>query len=57
VQLYTALIYAGPAVVSRIAAELDALLARDGFDRLAQAVGVDAATLADAHIDPDRGLT
>ena len=31
VQLYTALIYQGPGIVARIVAELDALLARDGF--------------------------
>jgi dihydroorotate dehydrogenase len=42
VQLYTALIYRGPAVVTRILAELDALLARDGHPRLDAAVGSDA---------------
>jgi len=42
VQLYTALIYQGPAVATRILAELDALLARDGHARLAAAVGSDA---------------
>ena len=42
VQLYTALIYQGPAVVPRILAELEALLARDGHARLAAAVGSDA---------------
>jgi dihydroorotate dehydrogenase len=41
-QLYTALIYQGPAVVPRILAELAALLARDGHARLAAAVGGDA---------------
>ncbi|MCA8934267.1 MAG: quinone-dependent dihydroorotate dehydrogenase [Rhodospirillaceae bacterium] len=40
VQLYTALIYAGPGLVGRIAAELAGLLARDGLT-LAQAVGAD----------------
>jgi dihydroorotate dehydrogenase len=39
VQLYTALIYQGPAVVPRILAELEALLARDGHAQLAAAVG------------------
>ena len=43
VQLYTALIYNGPGLVATIVADLAALLARDGFDRLSQAVGVDAA--------------
>lgn len=41
-QLYTALIYEGPAVVARILAELAALLARDGHAQLAAAVGSDA---------------
>jgi dihydroorotate dehydrogenase len=36
-QLYTALIYGGPASVGRIGAELAALLRRDGFTSLAQA--------------------
>ncbi|MEE3108178.1 MAG: dihydroorotate dehydrogenase (quinone), partial [Pseudomonadota bacterium] len=43
VQLYTALIYNGPGLVATIVADLAALLARDGFDSLSQAVGVDAA--------------
>jgi dihydroorotate dehydrogenase len=41
-QLYTALIYRGPAVVPRLLDELAALLARDGHDHLATAVGSDA---------------
>ena len=39
VQLYTALVYQGPGLVARIKAELDALLARDGFATVADAVG------------------
>jgi dihydroorotate dehydrogenase len=39
VQLYTALIFGGTAVVARIGRELAALLRRDGFTSLAQAVG------------------
>ena len=39
VQLYTALVYGGLSVVGRIARGLDDLLARDGFDTVAQAVG------------------
>ena len=39
VQLYTALVYEGLGLVSRIAHGLDALLARDGFARVADAVG------------------
>jgi dihydroorotate dehydrogenase len=38
-QLYTALIYQGPGVVSRVLAELAALLARDGHAGIAAAVG------------------
>lgn len=41
VQLYTALVYDGVGLVQRIAAELDALLARDGFASVAEAVGTD----------------
>lgn len=44
VQLYTALIYQGPGLVRRIKRELAALLARDGFAHLADAVGADAAS-------------
>ena len=42
VQLYTGFAYAGPALVPRLKAELAALLRRDGFTRVADAVGVDA---------------
>ena len=42
VQLYTALIYQGVSLGGRIAAGLDALLARDGFATVAEAVGADA---------------
>jgi dihydroorotate dehydrogenase len=43
VQLYTALVYEGPGLARRICRELKALLARDGFDRLDEAVGSAAA--------------
>jgi dihydroorotate dehydrogenase len=39
VQLYTALTFQGPGLVIRIKRELDALLARDGFATIADAVG------------------
>ncbi|MGH6988329.1 MAG: quinone-dependent dihydroorotate dehydrogenase [Stellaceae bacterium] len=39
VQLYTALVYQGPSLLPRIKAELGALLARDGFTSVADAVG------------------
>jgi len=42
VQLYTAMVYHGPAVVTRIKRSLAALLRRDGFACVEQAVGVDA---------------
>ena len=39
VQLYTALVYGGISLASDIAKGVDVLLARDGFDNVAQAVG------------------
>jgi dihydroorotate dehydrogenase len=39
VQLYTALIYEGPGLVRRVKAELAALLQRDGFASVGEAVG------------------
>jgi dihydroorotate dehydrogenase (fumarate)/dihydroorotate dehydrogenase len=41
VSLYTALVFAGPLLVRRITQELAALLARDGFARVSEAVGAD----------------
>jgi dihydroorotate dehydrogenase len=43
VQLYTALVYEGPSLPGRINRELLALLARDGFSHIGQAVGADLA--------------
>lgn len=57
VQLYTALVYEGPGVVGRILAELDRFMARDGLTRLAEAVGRDAPTIAEARIDRERRVT
>jgi dihydroorotate dehydrogenase len=42
VQLYTAFAYAGPALVPALKRDLAALLRRDGFASVADAVGVDA---------------
>jgi dihydroorotate dehydrogenase len=42
VQLYTGLVYGGPGLVRRVKRELAACLARDGFARVADAVGADA---------------
>lgn len=39
VQIYTALIYQGPGVIPRILSELSALLQKDGFKNVAEAVG------------------
>ena len=41
VQLYSALVFAGPGLVRRIKDELAALLERDGFRNIAQAIGAD----------------
>lgn len=41
VQLYTALIFHGPALIPRLKADLAALLRRDGFPSVAAAVGAD----------------
>jgi dihydroorotate dehydrogenase len=41
VQLYTALVYGGPARVTRIVRELGAAVRRDGFTSISQAVGAD----------------
>jgi dihydroorotate dehydrogenase len=41
IQLYTALVYEGPGLVGRIKSELAALLARDGFAHVADAVGAE----------------
>ncbi|WP_142849962.1 quinone-dependent dihydroorotate dehydrogenase [Telmatospirillum sp. J64-1] len=41
VQLYSALVYAGPGLVTRIKAELAQALKRDGFETISQAIGAD----------------
>ena len=41
VQLYTALVYAGPSLIARIKSELAGLLRGDGFRAVAEAVGAD----------------
>jgi dihydroorotate dehydrogenase len=43
VQLYTALVFEGPGLVARIKEELLALIARDGFARISDAIGADVA--------------
>lgn len=42
VQIYTAFIYHGPAIVAKIKRELDELLRRDGYGSVTEAIGVDA---------------
>ena len=44
VQLYTAVVYDGPALLPRLEAELADLLRRDGFAAVAEAVGADHRT-------------
>ncbi|MDO8605818.1 MAG: quinone-dependent dihydroorotate dehydrogenase [Phaeospirillum sp.] len=41
IQLYSAMVYRGPALITRIKRELLDLLTRDGFSSIAEAVGVD----------------
>jgi Dihydroorotate dehydrogenase len=41
VELYTSLVYEGPALIPRLKRELDACLLRDGFASVADAVGAD----------------
>ena len=41
VQLYSAMVYDGPGLGARIASGIERLMRRDGFERLADAVGVD----------------
>ena len=45
VQLYSALVFEGPGLAVRIAEELDALLAAEGFNDVAEAVGVDMRSI------------
>ena len=47
VQLYTALVYHGPGLPARIAADLSLLLRRDGFRSVSEAVGVDLGACRD----------
>lgn len=48
VQLYSALVYEGPGLARRIAAELKRMLEREGFASLAEAVGTEVAAPAGA---------
>jgi dihydroorotate dehydrogenase len=41
VQLYSAMVFEGPPLIRRIKDELEALLVRDGFSALSQAIGAD----------------
>jgi dihydroorotate dehydrogenase len=52
VQLYTALVYHGPRLPARIAADLSLLLRRDGFRSIAEAVGVDLDPKASLRAQP-----
>jgi dihydroorotate dehydrogenase len=46
VQLYSALIYQGPSLAQKIANELPALLTRDGFTNIKEAIGADLPKFA-----------
>jgi dihydroorotate dehydrogenase len=50
VQLYTALVFAGPALLTEIKTGLAALLRRDGFASVDEAVGADHAKVAEISI-------
>jgi dihydroorotate dehydrogenase len=48
VQIYTALVYQGPLLPKRLARGLERLARRDGFERVSDAVGVDAPRTSDS---------
>ncbi len=50
VQLYTALVFKGPAMVKEIKQTLISNLKRDGFTHIGQAVGIDHANTAMRHV-------
>ncbi len=56
VQLYTALVFAGPALLGQIKTGLADLLRRDGFASVADAVGADHAKLAAVADESDRAI-
>ena len=53
-EIYTALAYQGPAILRRIKGELSALLQRDGFSSVHDAVGADHNRLGQAAVAPLR---
>jgi dihydroorotate dehydrogenase len=53
VQVYTGLIYGGPGFVKRLNDGLAALLARDGFTSIGEAVGADHRTAAASRFSPN----
>lgn len=44
IQLYTAMIYQGPSIARRLVGEVDACLAKDGLNSIADAIGAEALT-------------
>jgi dihydroorotate dehydrogenase len=56
VQVYTGLVYGGPAFVRRLNEGLAALLARDGFTSVAEAVGADHRTPAGQAVGRSPGV-
>lgn len=55
VQLYTGLVYDGPMLIQRIKDDLAALLRRDGFAHLHEAIGIDHRAAAIVGAAPMRG--
>ena len=49
VQLYTALVYAGPSLIVKIKRDLATLLQRDGFPTLTAAIGADQKPAKEKH--------
>ena len=56
VQLLTAFVYEGPAIIRQVVRGLEQLLARDGFTNVAEAVGVDMAASSRASSSPIRSI-
>jgi dihydroorotate dehydrogenase len=52
VQLYTAFVFEGPALLNRIKRELAVLLKRDGFSSVKEAVGADYRARSQGHLAP-----
>jgi dihydroorotate dehydrogenase len=56
-QLYTALVYAGPALVPKIVSGLAAIVAQNGLQSYSDAIGVHAKEIADGYIPHHTSIT